>query len=154
MGTKRVGLARMQSLIENLKRELQLNNATLSGVQRQTIKLTGAGASQALTATDSGALVILAGSNASTVTLPAPAAGAEFEIFAFTAQAHVINGGNSLIFGGVYDNSNAATIARTAVNAGTSITLANAAVGDCLTFVSDGTNWYVKGWLNDTPTVA
>ena len=31
MGSKRVGLARMEALIENLKRDLNLNGATLSG---------------------------------------------------------------------------------------------------------------------------
>ena len=31
MGTKRVGLARVEALIENLKRELELTGATLSG---------------------------------------------------------------------------------------------------------------------------
>ena len=32
MGTKRVGLARMQALLENLKRELNLNGSTLQGI--------------------------------------------------------------------------------------------------------------------------
>lgn len=157
MGSKRVGLARTQALIEGLKRELQMNGSTIKGAERQVIKLTGAGASQTLVSTDSGALVVMAGSNASTITLPAVQAGAEFEVFAFTAQAHVVDGGNSLIYGGIYDNKNDSTdtnVDRSAVNGGTSITLANPAVGDCLTFVSDGTNWYVKGWLNDTPTVS
>ena len=33
MGSKRVGLARMQALIENLKRELDLNNSTLNNTK-------------------------------------------------------------------------------------------------------------------------
>ena len=40
MGTKRVGLARTQALIENLKRELQLNESRLVGVKRKAIALT------------------------------------------------------------------------------------------------------------------
>ena len=153
MGTKRVGLARTQALIQNLKRELQMNGSTIRGGVRQVISLTGAGATQSLTASDSGALVVLAGSNPSTVTLPAAQAGAEFEIFAASAYNHVINGGNSKIQGAIYDNSNATTLARTAVTNRSSITLANGAIGDCLTLISDGTNWYVKGWVNDTPTL-
>tara|TARA_B100000700_G_C14443177_1_gene578062 strand:- start:30 stop:503 length:474 start_codon:yes stop_codon:yes gene_type:complete len=157
MGSKRVGLARTQALIENLKRDLQMNGSTIQGAERQVIRLTGAGASQALTSKDSGALVVMAGADASTITLPAVQAGAEFEVFAFTAFNHVVNGGDSLIYGGIYDNQNDSSdtnVDRSAVNAASSITLQNAAVGDCLTFISDGTNWYVKGWLNDTPSVS
>ena len=38
MGTKRVGLARTQALIQNLKRELDMNNATL--VNTKGVELT------------------------------------------------------------------------------------------------------------------
>ena len=36
MGSKRIGLARTQALIENLKRELDLNGATLKDLNVQT----------------------------------------------------------------------------------------------------------------------
>ena len=154
MGTKRVGLARTQKLIEGLKRELILNS-TLKAAKKETITVTAT--SKTLTAADSGATVILAGGSASTVTLPAATDGAYFEFFAQSAQAHVVQAASNILQGAVYDNSNTASggsIARTAINDGTSITIANGAVGDSLSVVSDGTNWYVKGWLNDTPTVA
>jgi hypothetical protein len=40
MGTKRVGLARMEALMENLKREIQLNQAVLVG-QKVSVKSVG-----------------------------------------------------------------------------------------------------------------
>ena len=157
MGTKRVGLARTQALIENLKRELSMQQSTLKGIKRETIAVSAAGGTKTLTANESGALVVLSGGSAATATLPAVGDGLYFEFFARSAQAHVINGGASVIQGAIYDNSNTAsggTIVRNAVNDGTSITLANAAVGDRIVVVSDGTNWYLHSWCNDTPTVA
>ena len=154
MGSKRVGLARTQALIENLKRELQLNQSTLKGGLRQVISLTGTGATRTLTSDDSGAIVNMGGSDASTVTLPTPAAGISFRFVATTAVAHVINGGNSKIQGGYHHNTNAATIARVGISNKSALTLhnSNAAIGDTLEFWSDGTNWYVSGTVNDVIT--
>ena len=84
MGTKRIGLARVQALIENLKREVQLNQTTLVGSLQKTISLTGAGAEKILTADDNGALIILGGSNASTVELPVVSDGLRFTVYATT----------------------------------------------------------------------
>ena len=151
MGTKRIGLARVQALIENLKREVQLNQTTLVGSLQKTISLTGAGAEKILTADDNGALIILGGSNASTVELPVVSDGLRFTVYATTAQAHVVEA-QSVMQGVLYDNTNGTTLARTAVVDKVGITLVNPAIGDSLEFYSDGTNWYVKGWLNDTPT--
>ena len=70
MGTKRIGLARVEALIENLKRDLALGGATLSGVNAKIINV--ASATKALAATDSGATVLLNnGTTMTTVTLPA-----------------------------------------------------------------------------------
>ena len=113
-----------------------------------------------LVAGDSGSRIVWAGGSAATVTLPAVASGLYFEIFAGTAQAHVLNGGASAMSGVAYDNTNSSTFAgtpvgqRLAINGGTSITLANAAIGDSVRVWSDGTSWFVKGWFNDSPTVA
>ena len=156
MGSKRVGLARTQALIENLKRDLSLNASMLKGVKRETIACTNASATE-LTAEQSGALVVFTGGSAATVTLPAVADGLHFEFFARSAQAHVVLAKSAVIQGAIYDNSNTSSdgaVARAAVNDGMRITLANAAVGDRLVLTSDGTNWYLHSWLNDTATVA
>tara|TARA_Y100000592_G_scaffold99916_1_gene177766 strand:- start:4179 stop:4655 length:477 start_codon:yes stop_codon:yes gene_type:complete len=156
MGSKRIGLARTQALLENLKRELSLNASMLKGIKRETIACTAASATT-LTAEQSGALVVLSGGSAATVTLPAVADGLHFEFFARTAQAHVILAQSAVIQGATYDNRNTATdgpIDRQAVNDGMRLTLANAAVGDRLVLTCDGTNWYLHAFCNDTPTVA
>ena len=85
MGTKRVGLARMQALIENLKRELQLNQAVLVGQKQKVIALTNvATTARTLTADDSGALITLDPSTNTattiTLTMPAPEAGVTFDL--------------------------------------------------------------------------
>ena len=154
MGTKRIGLKRTQALIENLKRELKLNGSTFTGGKQDVISLTGAGATQTLTAGDSGALVLLAGSDASTVDLPTIAEGLRFTFYAATAEAHVIQGGATKIDGVIYDNSNGTTLARNAVSGKSKFTLVNPAIGDSLEFYCDGTDWFVRGWLNQTPSIA
>ena len=42
MGTKRVGLARVEALIENLKRDLALGGAVLSGLNANIINVASA----------------------------------------------------------------------------------------------------------------
>jgi len=156
MGTKRVGLARTQALIENLKRELQMNTSTLKGTKVEVVSLTGAGATTTLTAENGGAIVKMGGSNASTVTLPTVAAGLKFRFVATTAHAHVITGGATVIQGGYHHNTNGATVARVAVTDKTTLTLhsSNPLIGDTLEMWSDGTNWYVSGIVNDVITQA
>ena len=157
MGSKRVGLARTQALIENLKRELQMNGSSMKGVAQQVITLSGAGATKTLEATDSGAIVQLGGSNLSTVTLPAVGAGLNFRFVATTASlAHKIDGGASVIQGGYHHNTNGATIARVAVVNKSSLALhsTNTMIGDTLDLWCDGTNWYVSGIVNAVITQA
>ena len=90
-----------------------------------------------------------------TFTLPDPtgSAGAQFTFIAGHASAHIITSPTDKMQGIITDYTNGATVARTAVADKNSITLANAAIGDRLNFISDGTNWYVEGQLNDTPTL-
>ena len=76
MGSKRVGLARIQALIEGLRRDLLMAETTISGanVQLGTNTLVEAsGATKLLTAVESGATVHLHRATGSTVTLPADA---------------------------------------------------------------------------------
>ena len=91
-------------------------------------------ATKVLSATDSGALVLMANaSGICTITLPAPDVGLHFEIYAATT-----------------------TMTRIAVVDKKSITLHSSgrAIGDRLEFWSDGTNWYVDGIVNNTLTLA
>ena len=71
MGTKRVGLARMETLIENLKRDLALGGATVSGDLMNVEAKTASFAPSM--PTDSGKFFTTTGaSGAVTVTLPTP----------------------------------------------------------------------------------
>ena len=151
MGTKRVGLARTQALIEGLKRELKLDGSTLRGELQQIIILSGSGATKTLTSTDSGAIVALGGSDISTVTLPAVEKGLHFRFVATTAAfAHKIQGGASVIQGGYHHNTAGTTIVRIAVEDKTSLALhgSSTMIGDTLEFWCDGTNWIVSGIIN------
>ena len=76
MGTKRVGLARVEALMENLKRELSMGQATFVG-HKKNVKALTAGATT-LTADESGSYVLFAVADESIVTLPAPQAGLEY----------------------------------------------------------------------------
>tara|TARA_A100001391_G_C4981566_1_gene255472 strand:- start:73 stop:582 length:510 start_codon:yes stop_codon:yes gene_type:complete len=76
MGTKRVGLARVEKLIENLKRELSLNGTQFVGMKRGVKHITtSSGGSDTLTAADSGKIIFVDGtvSGNHTVSLPSPA---------------------------------------------------------------------------------
>ena len=109
-----------------------------------------------LTLADSGCVLAPTAGSAQTFTLPGVTTAAGFEVIfiAGSAQAHVINGGGSKMQGAIFDNTNGTTLARNAVTNRSSITLANPGIGDYIKIVGDGTNYYVFGWTNDTPTLA
>ena len=90
MGTKRIGLARIEALMENLKREIAWGQSTLVG-QKVRVKSVG-NATTTLTADDSGCYCLFDNAAASTVILPTPAVGLEFTfVTTVTATAdHVI----------------------------------------------------------------
>jgi|2_EtaG_2_1085320.scaffolds.fasta_scaffold141883_1 hypothetical protein len=74
MGTKRVGLARTQALIENLKRELQMNGTQLVGGKRKVDNATlntGAAVTTTLGRTQSGTLFTIDGTDDIVVNMPA-----------------------------------------------------------------------------------
>jgi len=148
MGTKRVGWARIRSLINENSNQLKIRNEQVISV--------GAGETKVLTADDSGALVYLGGAGVATATLPAVAAGLNFRFYATSARVHIINGGATVIQGCYHHNTNATTIVSVAVANKTSLTLhsSNAKIGDKLDFTCDGTNWYVSGIVNDVLTQA
>ena len=73
MGSKRIGLARMQALIENLKRELNLEGTTLKFPVVEPIKnmvVRSATTAHDLTATSKDLTVVYSGTQAGAITLP------------------------------------------------------------------------------------
>ena len=66
MGTKRIGLARMEALLENLKREISWGAGTLVGARRKVEQVT---ANDTLTAAESGTIYVFADA-AAVLTLP------------------------------------------------------------------------------------
>ena len=81
MGTKRVGLARIEALMENLKREISLGaGTTLVGGKRKVITLTDAGAAtairSAITVEESGAIFTVPALTSGTQTIALPALSA------------------------------------------------------------------------------
>ena len=70
MGSKRIGLARMEALVENLKRELSMGNASFSGLNEKLNSVVSTPVS--LLAADSGTTFLLNnGTTATTINLPA-----------------------------------------------------------------------------------
>ena len=107
MGTKRVGMARVKSLINENVNQLKRRNQEIISV--------GAAETKVLTAADSGALVYLGGAGVATATLPAVAAGLNFRFYSTSAQAHIINGGASKIQGSYMHSANKGTHAHVAI---------------------------------------
>jgi hypothetical protein len=105
MGTKRVGLARMEALMENLKRDLLMSDTTISGANVQlgiNTLVEANGATKLLTAAESGATVHLHRAAGSTVTLPADATVGMRYIFVvktlLSSNGYVINTGTNNTF--------------------------------------------------------
>ena len=144
MGNRRMGLNRMQSLIEQLKRELTLNGATLVGVERGTKSVTSTGA---LTAADSGKIVTLTGS-AFTLSLPAVSGteGVHFWIVAGAAENYIVaeDSGDDNVLTMVSVNASATERDHAFSNA----TLSAGAIGDRFHIYSNGTNWVITAFAN------
>jgi len=71
MGTKRIGLARIEALIENLKRDIQLGGSTISGDRREVLRASAFTLNaKTLAKSDSGAIILLDEDAATTITMP------------------------------------------------------------------------------------
>ena len=77
MGSRRIGLARIEALVENLKREVAFGAGTTLKDFRKQVVLSGGGTTT-LTAADSGAFCIFDTAATSNFTLPAPKLGMHF----------------------------------------------------------------------------
>jgi hypothetical protein len=164
MGTKRVGLARVEALIENLKRDLALAGATLGGVKKSVISLDNAGAavSRTLLATESDAVVFLnvtddTGGRGISVILPAPAAGLQYHFVVADAG----DGTNDIVIktsADAVDIKGAANSVKTGVEGGviagstltfdiSDLTTKTDLNGTSFSLISDGTHYYILGGL-------
>ena len=166
MGTKRIGLARIEALMENLKREIAWGQSTLVG-QKVRVKSVG-NATTTLTADDSGCYCLFDNAAASTVILPTPAVGLEFTfVTTVTATAdHVIKTATlntDGFLGGVITNSttadNADCFSADADGSNDFITLNGGTTGGLAgsrihLICIDGENWAVDGQLVATGTAA
>jgi len=152
MGSKRIGLARLEAMVESLKRELALGGAILKGFRRSVKSSTNA-AALTLTAADSGACVVMSGT-AHKVTLPAPTAGVEYTITAGgTAQYSIWTAGTNVMQGHMIHSSGTNTVAIVSVVAqGKIVSNSASVVGDTYHLRSDGTSWFVEACVDAVPT--
>jgi len=129
--------------MENLKRDLAMGNATLSGL---SAKVAGKTASYTLTAAMSGETHVLSGGSALTVTLPTLASGLCYTIIVGDASEHIITGGVSKIYyTGDYGADHATESGRDNHDEVSQLVLNAGAIGDKIELLSDGTNWYCYG---------
>jgi len=127
---------------------------TVSTVATKTAKTEVVTATNVLTAAESGNTFFLSAAAGFVTTLPAAAAGLEFEFIVKTAptsNGYTITGDPAdVIFGTVSANGAEDTVNGVTASAADNVILVanQAAVGDRVRFVSDGTNWYVSGAVN------
>lgn len=109
-------------------------------------------ATNVLTKAESGKTMFLSSATEFVTTLPAPAAGLEFEFIVAAAPSGasytvVTNGSSNIIKGHILTNDvNSATDADFEVSGGDTLSFVDskAVAGDRARFVSDGTNWFVQ----------
>lgn len=156
MGTKRVGLARTQALIQNLKRELQLNGSQLNGAKQKCVAVVGAGGSSTVTLTpsDSGTVYLVTATDGTqTFTLPSLADGKGFtmEVIVTVLSDNDIvitaPGDNMIVSCRNFTASGAAEVAvtDTCTNLVMNADTVNAVVGARVKIYCDGTNYVAIG---------
>ena len=154
MGNRRMGLARMEVLVENLKRELQLNGSTVVGSVQKVEAVTGAGSSstKTLTVQDSGTVYLVnAADGTQTFTLPALTSGFNIEIIVTVLSDNdvVITApdDNMIVDCRNFTASGAASVAvtDTCTNLVMNADTVNAVVGCRVRIFCDGTNYVAIG---------
>lgn len=148
----KLGLGHLETLIENLKRELSLGGSTLVGLLKQTTSITAADGATALTVADSGTVFLVSlASGSHTFTLPALTDGFNCEIIVTVvagsaARDLVITapGDNMIVSARDFTASGAAQ--RHTTNTFTTLTFDSSAgavtpVGSRVRIYCDGTNY-------------
>lgn len=150
----RVGLNRLEFLVERLERQLQLNGSELVGVKNNCTAVVGAGSSSTLTLTaaDSGkTFLVTATDGTQTFTLPALTAGFNIEVIVTTLSDNDIEivapGDNMIVSCRNFTASGAAEVAvtDTCTNLVMNADTVNAVVGTRVRVFCDGTNYIAIG---------
>ncbi len=150
----RVGLNRLEFLVERLERQLQLNGSELVGVKNNCTAVVGAGSSSTLTLTaaDSGKVFLVKATDGTqTFTLPALTAGFNIEIIVTTLSDNDIEivapGDNMIVSCRNFTASGAAEVAitDTCTNLVMNADTVNAVVGTRVRVFCDGTNYIAIG---------
>ena len=167
MGTKRIGLARVEALMENLKRDLALAGGSFSGVLGATETLSSVGSYAAPTKTcataDSGKTFFVDMSTVNIVLqLPTPQAGWNCKIIMATAsddeaaKDFALTTGNSAVdIGGHIRQGGNSVIEITNATSCVAFDSSDGAVtvGDYLDVYCDGTDFYVVGTTVTAATI-
>jgi len=138
--------------IDNLMNGNVSVKGTVAGAGNNAAKIVALTAATTLTASQSGKLFTLGTAGGFTTTLPAPQAGLEYEFVVKVAPttAYIIatKGSSNIIYGVIASaDLNAAGDTGCAQASDTITFVANKAViGDSVKLISDGTNWYAKGF--------
>ncbi len=132
MGSRRIGLGRMETLVENLKRELALGGSVLVGMKRKTKAHT---TSHTIRVADSGRVLTNRGASG-TVTFTLPAPDSDFDGVDFYTLSHATQ---------VITVATATADTLVTVNdvAADSISSENKA-GAWMHVYCDGTQWYAE----------
>ncbi len=150
----RVGLNRLEFLVERLERQLQLNGSELLGVKNNCTAVVGAGSSSTLTLTaaDSGKVFLVTATDGTqTFTLPALTAGFNIEIIVTVLSDNDIvitaPGDNMIVSCRNFTASGAAEVAvtDTCTNLVMNADTVNAVVGTRVRVFCDGTNYVAIG---------
>jgi hypothetical protein len=139
-------------------------NTTLSGTYLTMAGVTQTGGRKqiistgvVLTSAESGA-VLIPGGSAQTFTLPAPAQGLHFKMYAATAAAHKIQvpAGAAKIYGNAININNAQSEKAEGQQVAAAISVAFGVAyqtGDFIEVVCNGTHWFLHAVTNDPLTI-
>ena len=150
----RVGLDRLEFLVERLERQIQLNGAEIVGVKNNCTAVVGAGSSSTvtLTAADSGKVYLVTATDGTqTFTLPALTAGFNIEIIVTVLSDNDVvitaPGDNMIVSCRNFTASGAAEVAvtDTCTNLVMNADTVNAVVGTRVRIFCDGTNYVAIG---------
>ena len=161
MGTKRIGLARVEALLENLKRDIAFGAGTvLSGYRLSVKDIT---ANTTLTTADSGKIVLVDPTTTTLITLPTISTSLsgwhcsivldESETGADTTMDQKVNvdlgSGTNLANVGLILEVDGAAGDHAVANDDFINCSAAASPGDRFDIFTDGTRWYVYGTVKD-----
>ncbi len=113
----------------------------------QKVQITSLATSTSLGNSQSGDLIVLTATSGTTLSLPSPVSGLQYEfVVGATAASHSIVAPSASIVGNILPATATAGVTMFTGAAKTSIkTTSGSAVGDSVTLTSNGTSWFVKG---------